>query len=71
MINPISNLIHSKIGCFLIVASLFLSGCATKKITPNKQLLSTIYQNLNDGKLQYEYMASLLSVFHKVMQMEN
>jgi unsaturated chondroitin disaccharide hydrolase len=60
MIKTISNLLYSKIGCFLIVAGLMLSGCATTKFNPNKELVSTINQNLQDGRLQYEYMMTLL-----------
>lgn len=51
----------SNSSVFLLAVSLFLASCATKKLTPNKQLLSTIQKNLNDGKLQYEYMSTLLS----------
>ncbi|TDG36294.1 glucuronyl hydrolase [Pedobacter changchengzhani] len=45
----------------LLVALVFLiSGCATKKITQNQTVLSTINQNFEDGKLQYEHMMTLL-----------
>ncbi|WP_207924603.1 glycoside hydrolase family 88 protein [Pedobacter changchengzhani] len=50
----------AKLSMLLVALVFLISGCATKKITQNQTVLSTINQNFEDGKLQYEHMMTLL-----------
>lgn len=52
--------VGSKMSWLLIALVFFISSCATKKMTQNQNVLSTINKNFEDGKLQYEHMMTLL-----------